>query len=168
MSGIPLSSLLPQIEDRLRPGEVVLFSNGLDAHTVVDGHAGSLNFRRWEMKKNDVGQAYWELIEDFVLGGVARSKLADILQREWSGCIFSEAATFFRNGDSCIEQDDRVDMATAKAWVVAKVKELLEAEEELSQALIIGPSSTAFELTPDTWNSDAHNWIDVSEPQEFT
>lgn len=129
MSGISLRSLLPQISERLRPGETILVDTGMDAVTVLDGPGGFLDFRRWEMKKNDAGNAYWELMDTFVLGSQCRSALGDLLQRRWSGCIFSEAATLFKNGESCIEQEDAVDLATAKAWVVAKVNELLKEEE---------------------------------------
>ena len=161
VSGIKLADLLPQL--LLDDNETLLMNTGLDASSVLDGPGGFLRFRQWECKRGgESGEPRWYLSGEFVLGSNARGALGDLLQRVWSGCVISEAATTFKNGESSIEQEESVDMATAKAWVMAQVERLLANEDQISQALVIGAGGVALELMPNTWGSDKPEWIDVS------
>lgn len=73
------------------------------------------------------------------------------LKREWSGVIMAEAATTFRDGATVIQQPEYVTLAEAQAWVLAKLTELLAHEEQVSQAVVLGPNNTGYELMPSTW-----------------
>jgi hypothetical protein len=161
MTGIKLADLLPQLT--LDKNETLLMNTGLDATSVLDGQGGFMRFRQWECRRGDEsGMPRWYLASEFVLGSNARGALGDLLQRVWSGCVLSEAATVFKNGDSCVELEEAVDLATAKAWVMEQVSRLLKDEDQISQALVLGPNGAALELMPNTWGSDSPEWIDVT------
>jgi hypothetical protein len=73
------------------------------------------------------------------------------LKREWHGVIMAEAATTFADGATVIQQPEYASLAEAQAWVLTKLTELLAAEEQVSQAVVLGPNGTGFELMPSTW-----------------
>ena len=69
----------------------------------------------------------------------------------WRGVIVAEAATRFADGSVEIKQPRASSLTVAKAWVVLRLAELLEAEELVSQAMVLGPRGRCFDLSPATW-----------------
>jgi hypothetical protein len=152
------SDVFPRLSSFLRPGEKVLIAKPEAATTVFEGSEGFLIFRTWE-RKTPHG---WRVVSEFFLGSVGREGLREVLDRGlWRGVILAEAATCFANGSTEIKQPRAGSLTAAKAWVISRLSELLEAEEQVSQALVMGPGGRCFDLSPATW---PHLSLDGSPP----
>lgn len=186
---------IPVLQPHLSPGETVLISVERLAVTVVDGKDGWLMFRQWEVvSPPPAGPVLllglvWKVTDEFVLGSMGREALRSLLNARvlggvpapahvvdpllcapdtlWYGFVIAEAATTFKNGGTSMESDAMATPEEAKAWVLFWLEGLLDQEEQISQALVIGPGGKGFDLDPSTWGSDEPRWIDieVDDPQ---
>lgn len=69
----------------------------------------------------------------------------------WKGIIVAEAATVFKRNQSKTLETECSSLEGAKTWVEEQVKILLEEEEEISEAMVVGANS--LELCPSSWGS---------------
>lgn len=177
----------PQIPPlTLHPDEKVLISVEKLVVTVVDSEDGWLMFRQWEaVQPRPAGNVVllgfaWEVTHEWILGSMGREPLRKLLNgravdqihvvdpvltapdTRWHGFIIAEAATTFSNGSSSMESDVMATPEAAKRWVLKHLGKLLANEEQISQAIVVGPEGAAFDLDPSTWGSDEPRWIDVS------
>lgn len=162
--------MIPVLAPMLQPGEKILLQAGTCATTVYEGPGGFLLFRRWEaVQPPPVGPfillgLVWSVTEDFMVGSMGREELRRFLGGEirmgeaagqisvaWYGVIMAEAGTTFRSGGTVIHQPNMSTLAGAQDWVVQNLARLLGAEEQVSQAVVLGPDGAAQELSPACW-----------------
>lgn len=87
----------------------------------------------------------------------------------WYGIIMAEAATTFSDGGGAVQQPEYTTLEAAKAWVLKKLAALLEAEEQVSQAVVLGPNGAGYDLLPSTWphpgfEDTIPDWVEIEGP----
>jgi hypothetical protein len=102
-------------------------------------------------------------------GYVPGSLQTDFQQgKNWFGVVLPEAATYFSDGKSRLCQPRRTSLDHAKQWTLSTVTNLLKADQQLSQALVIGPGGIGYELDFGSFMSGNPSWIDVQLDETST
>ena len=151
------TTVIDGVEEREAEGFLIFRKWELTSHASFGGLNLDLEWVSGEALPLPVAPPYeWRLVSDFFLGSIGREGLTGLLNRaasegSWRGVIVAEAATCFADGSKEVKQPGTGSLEVAKAWVISKLSELLEAEEQVSQALVMGHGERGFELSLASW-----------------